>query len=92
MTRPQRSASAPAARRSPDATAVAAPTHICCGQRLRQHDVEPKESQLSFTYCGRCESLRWFREDLPISGDATPPERTAAVNARPLGDRADASS
>ena len=43
------------------------PAHICCGQRLRRHSVEPELSGLSFTYCGRCESLRWFRADLPIS-------------------------
>jgi hypothetical protein len=88
MTRPQRSASAPAARRLHDATPVVAPTHVCCGQRLRQHCVEPKQSQLSFTYCGRCESLRWFRKDVPIPHDAAP---TAAPNPPTVGDRADVS-
>jgi hypothetical protein len=69
-----------------------APTHICCGQRLRQHGVEPSHSQLSFTYCGRCESLRWFRKDVPIPDDAAPPEPTAAVHTRSGEAQADASS
>lgn len=82
MTRPQRSDTAPTTRGSHATIAVVAPTHICCGQRLRQHGVEPKQSQLSFTYCGRCESLRWFRKDLPLADDAAPSVPTAANASR----------
>jgi hypothetical protein len=88
MTWPQRSEPAPAARRSPGPAAAGAPPHICCGQRLRQHDVEPKQSQLSFTYCGRCESLRWFRDHLPVPADGGPPEHTSGVGPAAAGNQA----
>jgi hypothetical protein len=64
-----------------DPEKVASPTHICCGQRLRHHAVEPRESELSFTYCGRCESLQWFREDQPIADQPSGVERLAGLTA-----------
>jgi hypothetical protein len=60
---------------------VASPTHICCGQRLRRHAVEPRESELSFTYCGRCESLQWLREGQPIADQPSGVERLAGLTA-----------
>jgi hypothetical protein len=60
---------------------VISSTHICCGQRLRRHGVEPQESRLGFTYCGQCESLRWFREDLPIATEASTLEQIAGLPA-----------
>jgi hypothetical protein len=65
--------------RDPERTV--SPTHICCGQRLRRHAVEPRESELSFTYCSRCESLQWFREDLPIADQPSGVERLAGLTA-----------
>jgi hypothetical protein len=62
---------APAANRTgPTADAITSPTQICCGQRLRRIDIQSSESTLSFSYCGRCESMRWFKNGLPTDDDS----------------------
>jgi hypothetical protein len=50
--------------------ATASLPQICCGQRLKQIDIRSSDSTLSFTYCGSCEAMRWFRDGLPTEGDA----------------------
>jgi hypothetical protein len=46
---------------------------ICCGRRLKQVGVGRSRAEMSFTYCDGCDSMRWFRDDLPINGNDAPP-------------------
>jgi hypothetical protein len=53
-----------------DTGAATPPTAICCGQRLTFTTVM-REGGFGFTYCDRCESMRWFRGGLPVAGAVT---------------------
>jgi hypothetical protein len=37
---------------------------ICCGRRLRWISIDG--THLVFTYCGQCESARWFADGLAV--------------------------
>jgi hypothetical protein len=37
---------------------------ICCGRRLRCVAIEP--DRLLFTYCARCEVIRWFADGIAV--------------------------
>jgi hypothetical protein len=50
--------------------AITSPSYICCGQRLKQIDVTTKVSDLSFTFCSRCEGMRWFRNGVAVATEA----------------------
>lgn len=64
-------------------TALTSPTSICCGRRLKCIDVATSSSHLAFTYCSRCESMRWFRDGVPtVLGEAVEDMRTISPAAR----------
>jgi hypothetical protein len=44
-------------------------SHVCCGTRLRRIDIDTGSSELTFTFCGRCEQMRWFSDGLPVTRD-----------------------
>jgi hypothetical protein len=47
-------------------------SHVCCGTRLRQIDIDTGSSALTFMFCGRCEQMRWFSNGVPVTReDAT---------------------
>jgi hypothetical protein len=43
--------------------------HVCCGARLRRIDIDAGPSSLTFTFCGRCEQMRWFSNGVPVTRD-----------------------
>jgi hypothetical protein len=47
-------------------------SYVCCGTRLRRIDIDTGSSSLTFTFCGRCEQMRWFSDGTPVTReDAT---------------------
>jgi hypothetical protein len=42
---------------------------VCCGVRLRRIDIDTGTSSLTFTFCGKCESTRWFTDGVALSRD-----------------------
>jgi hypothetical protein len=43
---------------------------VCCGARLRRIDIDTGTSSLTFTFCGKCESTRWFTNGAALSRDS----------------------
>jgi hypothetical protein len=41
----------------------------CCQREVRRVDVITPDSKLTFTFCSRCETPRWFRAGVPIDRD-----------------------
>jgi hypothetical protein len=66
-------------------------SHVCCGTRLRRIDIDTGSSPLTFTFCGRCEQMRWFSDGVPVTReDATTlagsmPSRNAPTASRAAG-------
>lgn len=56
--------------RGPAGDAMTSPTYICCGQRPKRIDIRSGDSTLSLSYCGGCESMRWFKDGLPTDDDS----------------------
>lgn len=52
-----------------DGDVTAATSHICCGRRLRQIDIDADTSALTFTFCGSCEQMQWFADGVLVSRD-----------------------
>jgi hypothetical protein len=41
----------------------------CCEREVRRVDIVTPESTLTFTFCGGCESARWFRDGVLVDRD-----------------------
>ncbi|HEX3823903.1 MAG TPA: hypothetical protein VHV79_05530 [Mycobacteriales bacterium] len=70
MSRSRSNRTVAANRVAPTAAPIASPEQICCGQRLRRIDIRSVDSMLSFNFCGRCESMRWFKDGLPTDDES----------------------